>query len=614
MTRTNGTVQPRWGRRKNAVVLAVAATLIGAVLVLPTPSASAGSATIEFLNPSSFSERPGIGIVVSSTQPSRPTQGSATYRISAWSTQVPTNGGVEFELLKSGVSLETMDSTLGDPSQNTYEADWAIPSTLPDGDYTLRATLFENNEAIDTADQDVIVMRTAERVEITYPTAGGTGPGPTDGSFGTFAALAREVPAEGAPTRGLPVGNIESNNTGAAPGTGTSFVRTFYTVSQPGTSPDWIACGTEKAPGDASSLSTAAHNGVRCTLKNPTHQTLVTAVSAVANTSQNSFDPNFNQAGDVRRVKDSYAQVPTTFGLLDGSTGVTIPENDDGSWNCHTATTMLTDQRGWEILSANIDVHTSGPNDKLRYDTGIFAPSGFQAPDRHVTSPEPGYDCLGGNDQVVDNQGEHQILGGPDIKHIESDGGGTGDTGTWSFSFWTPNDSVTAERFTAGFTAWVDEFDDGCIANDDLFGQDELSASGIVGFGKGPGAPVPFPSRFVESCLPKPPEPPAVRQVTLSPDSPEVLLGQRAQLSGALTSDKNECASEQSVKIKRKGRRGHFYTLLTVTTSPEGFFDADAKARRGKNRYVAVAPANATCQRARSEVVVVRATKELGSS
>ena len=274
--------------------------------------------------------------------------------------------------MKAGVSLETMDA-ITNGGLNTYEADWSIPTELPDGDYTLRATLFEDNEAIDTADQDIVILRTAERAEITYPSVGGSGPGPTDGSFGTYAPLATVVPAEGAPQKGLPVGNIESNNTGAAPGTGTSFVRAFYTVSAPGTSPDWLACGTEKAAGDAT-LSSAAHNGVRCTLKNPSHQTLVTAVAAVANTSQNSFDPTFNQAGDARRVQNPYAQVPTTFQLQDGSTGVTIPRNDDDTFNCHTATVHLDDQRGWEVLGANIDVHTAGPNDKLRYDTGIFSP------------------------------------------------------------------------------------------------------------------------------------------------------------------------------------------------------------------------------------------------
>jgi hypothetical protein len=601
-------------RRKSVTLIGVVAALFGAALVLPAPSASAGSATIDFLNPSSFSARPGVGIIVASTRPSRPAQGSATYRISAWTTQAPVNGGVEFELLKSGVSLETMDPTIQDAGLNTYEANWSIPPTLPDGDYTLRATLFENNEAIDTADQDVVIIRAAERVEIGYPSMGGTGPGPTDGSFGTYAPLAREVPTEGSAARGLPVGNIESNNSGASPGSGTSFVRTFYTVSQPGTSPDWIACGTEGAPGLAPNFPSAAHNGVRCTLKNPSHQALVTAVAAVANTSQSSFDPNFNQVGDARRVREAYAQAPTGFQLLEGSTGVTLEDGEDGQWACHSASIHLADQKGWEILGANIDVHASGPNDKLRFDTGIFAPSGFQVPDRHVGGPEPGYDCFSGNDQVVDNQGEHQILGGPDIKHIESDATGTEDTGDWSFGFWTPADSVTAERFTARFTAWVDEFDDGCIVNDDLFGQDELSASGIVGFGTAPGAPEPFESRVVESCLPGPPEPPAVRQVTMSPESSDIVLGQKADLSGALTSDKSECVSEQTVKIKRRGRQGRFYTLLTVTTTTEGLFSAEAKARKGTNRYVAVAPANQLCQRGRSEIVTVSSHKELGSS
>ena len=412
------------------------------------------------------------------------------------------------------------------------------------------------------------------------------------------------------------MGNIESNNTGEAPGTGTSFIRAFYTVSQPGTSPDWIACGTERAPGEASTLSSAAHNGVRCTLKSPSHQTLVTAVAAVANTSQGSFDPNFNQAGDARRVGEAYAQVPSSFHLAEGSTGATVGRTDSGDWACHVATAHVADQRGWEILGANIDVHTSGPTDKLRFDTGNFSPSGYQMPDRHIGSPEPGYDCLTASDQgnVVGDQADHQILGGPDIKHIESDAVGTEDTGDWSFGVWTPTDGVTSERFTTRFTAWVDEFDDGCIANDDIFGQDELAASGIVGFGAAPGAPEPFEPRFVESCGPQPPDPPAVRQVTLTPDSDQVLLGQKAGFSGALTSDKDECISEQTVKIKRRGRQGRFYTLTTVTTTTEGLFSAEAKARRGKNRYVAVAPANETCRRARSEVATVTAQEELGSS
>ena len=143
MTRSGRSVVPRWGRRKTLTSIIAIAT-IGAGLALPAPSASAGGAVIEFLNPSSFSERPGVGIIVSSTRPTRPSQGTATYRIAAWASQTPANGGVEFELLKAGVSLDTMDA-ITNGGLNTYEADWSIPTELPDGDYTLRATLFENN-------------------------------------------------------------------------------------------------------------------------------------------------------------------------------------------------------------------------------------------------------------------------------------------------------------------------------------------------------------------------------------------------------------------------------------------------------------------------------------
>src|SRR5688572_23009177 len=60
--------------------------------------------TIAFLNPSSFAATP-AGIIVSDRQPMRPETGDETYRLSAWVHQPPVNPAVEFELLRSGISL-----------------------------------------------------------------------------------------------------------------------------------------------------------------------------------------------------------------------------------------------------------------------------------------------------------------------------------------------------------------------------------------------------------------------------------------------------------------------------------------------------------------------------
>src|SRR5688572_28160767 len=108
-------------------VLLVSTTLSN----VPTPSSAQGVApTIAFLNPSSFAEG-GAGIIVTDRRPARPEEGDDTYRLSAWVSSVPANAAVEFELLRSGISLMTMDQT-DTVGSDTFEADWAIPDTLPD--------------------------------------------------------------------------------------------------------------------------------------------------------------------------------------------------------------------------------------------------------------------------------------------------------------------------------------------------------------------------------------------------------------------------------------------------------------------------------------------------
>lgn len=231
-------------RSLNRIVSLLAGLALMLVALPPTARATHAPMQIAFLNPSSFALVSGTDVLmVSDKAPSAPSAGTSTYRVSAWVSETPTNGGVEFEVLSSGVALETIDAAAVKDAQglisDTFEAHWAIPDTLPDGAYTLRATVFENNVGVASVDKNVSIVRTAENVHVTYPNNGADSTFPNSGRFGTFAPLATSVPAEGSPQRPNPVGNIDNRHTfSATAGSGATFVRGFYTTSAPGTEPE----------------------------------------------------------------------------------------------------------------------------------------------------------------------------------------------------------------------------------------------------------------------------------------------------------------------------------------------------------------------------------------
>lgn len=600
MISTSNASFPSIRRRRALGAAFVAAVVLASGSTVTAVDAATAEPKIAFLNPSSFATRPGVGVIVSPTRPNRPAQGAVGYRISVWADTAPTNGGVEIELLKNGVTLETMDAALQPRTQDSYYTTWNIPSTLPDGPYTLRATLFENNEGITYADQEIVLVRTADRSGITYPGIG-TDQFPSDGSFGTFAPL-RTALTEGETGRALPVGNIDGNYT-ANSNSGTSFVRAFYTVSEPGTEPEWIVCGTDAA---AARVSSAANDGVRCTLQDLAHQTQVSAVATVANNTPYplAFDPAHNAAGDAVRVFEPYAQEPTRFEIVSGEIGeVTL--NEEGAYGCQTVAFHLRDQRGREVTGANVDAHAAGPGNGLRFDTGLFSPAGFQAPDRQAHILQPGYDCLGANSEVVEDQGSHRVYAGPDTKHIETSSG-TSDSGRWAFALWSPTGNVTPERWTARWTAWVDESDDLCGANDDRFTHEELHASGLVGFGKAATYVPPFTPSDLQMCVPDP-DGPVTRELTMSTDRNAALAAShKVTLFGELVSAYPACMHEQPIKLKwrRPGKR--FRTIADAVTSETGTFEGKVKAKVGRNEYRAVAPKSDTCLRARSAIAKVR--------
>ena len=588
-------------------------TLMGLVLFgLPSTSVGqlGGAPTIEFLNPSSFANAGSADIIVSDRQPTRPSNGTNTYRLSAWVGNAPADSGVEFELLSAGVSLDTFDS-ITQVGQATFEHRWNIPDTLPDGPYTMRATLFENNEAVASVDQSITVVRLADRAELLYPTTDPASSFPGGGGFGTFHPLGPEL-VDGETERPLPVGNLDATHTKQAEfGSGTTRVRAFYTTSAPGTVPEWIVCGTEKTNGHPVP-SSAAHNGVRCTLNSVADQTKVTAVAVLANSSPGDYDPAANQAGDVVRVLNSYAQVPVSFDIVSGD-GEVLNEMANGSFPCHTVTVRLADQAAREIVAANIDVHGTGPTDKLRFDTGFAPAAGVKEADRHHILHEPGFDCFGENDPLGGLQSEHQLLGQPDMKHIEADPTGTDDTGEWGFSFKVPADQATNERFTFHYSMFVDEEDDGCHANDDRLTSGELFRAGSIGLGAAP-EPARSPTVFgLEICGAPPPPPPddlLPRTVDIDVSDKSVKKGKSVRFFGQIESQKDRCESIEVVKLKTRNRKGkEFQSIAQGRTDVFGNYEFRKVNVSRTRQYRALAPSTGECKRTRSKVVTVRATR-----
>ncbi|MDQ4065493.1 MAG: hypothetical protein M3161_05545, partial [Actinomycetota bacterium] len=382
----------------------------------------------------------------------------------------------------------------------------------------------------------------------------------------------------------------------------------------PGTEPQWKVCGTELV---GTTSNSRAGNGVRCTLT-AEDQLAVTGVAAVTNDSPDDYEARFNQSGDAVAVGSAYAQQPT--GLAFVTDGLQRVEREPSSqrFYCSAAqTVVLTDQAGRHIASANVDVHATGPNDQLKYDTFSVLTIN-QAPDRGAHQEEPAFDCTGqrtaaptappGNGNP-DTQGEHQRFGAPDRKHIESLAGGTSDIGRFSFRL------HATEEGTTDFTVWVDEVDDGCLTNDDAFTEGELNVTGAIGWVRNPSLALPQPFEPLVACGdpepdPTEPPPPPVEQdesrtVSLRFAQKNIVVGKPVRFAGRVKASDQTCAADQKVVLKIRRPGGKFWNAATTTTDATGRFAFVKKAKVPRD-YRAVAPPAAFCERARSAILTLR--------
>jgi hypothetical protein len=371
----------------------------------------------------------------------------------------------------------------------------------------------------------------------------------------------------------------------------------------------WNVCGTEAI----GSNNGNADNGVKCTLKSAAEQTAVTAIAAVANDSPNDFDNRFNESGDAVPLLSSYVQVPTVLDV-EGGQQLIPKEETSGRYYCSdSVVTRLTDQAGRAIAGANMDVHAEGPSDALKFNTfGVLTSN--QPPDRGGHREESGFDCTGSSqangtppsNANPDVQGEHQRFGQPDRKHVESLGGGTSDIGAFSFRLHADEPGATF------FTAWVDERDDGCHANDDLFTDGELNVSGSIGWAPEQApAPVTQPLETIGTCGPGPSPSPDPSE---SPDPGEERADRsvslfaargssanRIRLYGRVTSSAAPCRSNQRVKIQMKAK-GRYRMVGRATSDSRGKYLFE-KRSPGVRTYRAVLSRTSACGKARSKTV-----------
>lgn len=585
----------RPANRRSATVLAIC--VLGGLLATAPSAAQTAEPSIALLNPSSFAAAGERGIIVSDT---RPDAGPGCcdladdfYRLSAWVSGQPEGSTVFFTVRQSALEFE-IESNEETPG-GSWIAEWSIPPELLDGPATISAFLIQGESVLASTSRQVTIMRTQDNIDLTWPRTGER--------FGTYAPLATEMPAEGAAERKAPVGVVDALWTNSPQIT---YVRAFYTTSLPGEDPKWEICGTETVG------STAAGNGVRCTVA-PDDREAITAVAAVSNDSPDEYDARFNGSGDAIPFAENYIATPTSLGLGRAVFQKVGREPTSQKFFCSdNQEVRLTDQIGRAVPGANVDVHAAGPSDGLAFHTFTVLTVN-QPPDRGDHTLETAFDCTGQSAALPPananpaQQGEHQRFGLPDRKHIETRSGGTNDLGIFTFRLHSNAQGETR------YTAWVDEFDDGCLANDDRFTVGELAVSGTIGWATDAG-PAEFPlGESVIPCSPdggplpdpSPTEPSGSRTINLWTGAGRVTSGDRIGLKGRIKAEDGGCASLQHVKLKVRRPGGTFRAADETVSGQDGRYRFRVTVR-GDRDYRTIAIPRGFCEKVRSRLVRIR--------
>jgi hypothetical protein len=577
----------------------------------PTPSPT--GPRIQFLNPSAGTSRE------LSTKDDGTNQ---TYHLVAWVSEVPPNPLVEFKYQPTGGG-ETTISGSGTVIQSgdTFELPWnmaeatneatdspgPIPTEGTSG--TLRAILYSGSTEISRDEETVRVNQQAapacpgsgnetceeeaqaNTVELTYPT--------NAGSKGWY----RPNPGQG------------PNNSvfDATSSTGTETIKSFYTLSRPGTEPEWKQCRSGADPASETKANSA--DGVRCEYASADNPASVTAVAVRA-------DDSLPRVGPVSDPDQDTSDAHRTFPYEQDATSVVLT-NGQQTTDPNKCTAVITatvlDQASpaRKIADTNVDVHAAGTVDELFFDDSDGTPpysAPNKAPENHPT--EAAADCeTTTNPPNSGTQGEHEIAGPGDTKHIESSTD-TDDSGSWKFAL------LARVAATAQFVVFADE-----DSNDRLCSA-EAQANGSAGWGSaapgptgfspedtvcprpgptGSPSPTPTPTRSPTQTGSPSPTPTESRTITIVASRGRVTFGTRVRLSGQIFADDEACEDGEFVRVRRRihGRRSSV-EFKTTTTDENGRYDTDIIVRRNAD-YRTLVNAHDNCGDAQSSPVTIQA-------
>lgn len=508
----------------------VFALVVSSAFVVIT-HAVAQQSTIQFLNPSGYSNPQ----VISSQFDGVDT----AYHLVAWVSNQAQVQQVEFEYQRTG------DRAVGigfaTQAGDTWELFWATAG-LTNGEYTLRAILYQNNVEIARDEQIVQINNRgesqveggptadAETLEIIRPT-NGTGGGALLGVF-TSGGIGRFVM------------DVKVS-------AGTQFVQGFYSTTLPGSEPAWKSCGNRLARNPMTGNPAAAGDeiAIPCDLQAGDTSANLRAVAAVANDTPAplGFNSGFNDSGDAHRVLP-YDQVPNQVALTGAAAG------SAGSCTA-TITVQVLDIQGRRIVGANVDVHATGPDDNLAFDTGrnVSGSSDTQGSDRNQP-PNTGHSAFElaeicppvatTGPTTGGTQGRHNRVNTTDIKHIESVPG-TDQDGNFDFRLFSSAGGLTR------ILAWADLNEDDLFCANEPSGTRDVNWTGTVPPGTvdaiapDPQCPTPQPST---------PVPPPTRTLTVTKSGPG---------SGTVTSNPAgiDCGGDCSESYNEN-------TSVTLTATP----------------------------------------------
>ena len=578
----------------------------------PTPTP--GGPSIQFLNPSS-----GTSLELS-TKPD-PT---ATFHLVAWVNALPPSPSVEFKYKSSQAGAEetTIPGSVTQVGEDTFELTWDLAGAGPEGpddvgptgitrgtSGTLKAVLSSGGTEVARDEETVRINQqtppacpppdTANNracedeaqgntVELTYPVNGG--------GLGYYIPNPGQGPVNS-------VFDVTSSE-------GTGNVQSFYTVSRPGTEPQWRPC--KRGTSSASETRAESADGIRCEYDAADNASRVTAVAVRATDTHMSLTGT--EASNIDAA-DAHRSLPYD---QDASKVLLLPAAQEAeTGRCSpviTARVVDQAQPPRKIADINVDVHAAGPSDGLSFDdsNGTYS-STNKAPENHPS--ESAVDCeTATNPPFSESQSDHEIPNASDIKHIESLTD-TSDAGEWTFALYSPDVGDTQ------FSVWADEDGNDKYCSNEAFGHGstgwDTDAPTPVGLpGEESVCPRPLPSGSVPTPTPASspsgtptfsPTPQEQRTLTLAVKESEATAGGTITLGGQLfASGGINCIDNEFIQITRRdqGTRSA-EPLTTAQTNTNGRFEVDVTVNKSAD-YQATAPSHDLCAEAFSSPVSTR--------